>query len=531
MKYFSLITPVFLFFYSNDIFSQWTDYRIYPSAVTQTEVLAVVHPMDKDLIFVSANSINFEPFFLSEGIYVTSNGGSSWYGSDTCNGQYESYHYGDPGIAIDKNGRFILTRFGRSPFYGLYSHYSTDNGRNWSLQKRITEEDLERASVTSDASSISQHYGRTYAAWVKFAPPYPIDFSYTDNGAESWSTPVSINNPPQRCAGGEIFTDKNGKIYICWAGVTDVSPFTENYVGFASSSDGGSTWSVKENAFPMNGIQGLLPQKGNIRVNGYPRIAVDTSEGIRNGWIYIITTQKNMDPAGTDPDIILNYSTDSGNSWSDGIRVNKDPINNGKIQYFPAINVDNTGGINILYYDDRYTTSDSAGVNLSRSADGGQSWEEYIISSHNFKPQPIGGLGQGYQGDNISIVSANNFLFPFWMDNSSGIYQIWTTSIDLSLLDTENEATPNELSFRLLQNYPNPFNPATTLKITVPELCFVSVKVYDLRGQELATIIGKELPAGDYEYDFDGSTLSSGIYFCRAVAGKYSSVKKMILLK
>ena len=54
-----------------------------------------------------------------------------------------------------------------------------------------------------------------------------------------------------------------------------------------------------------------------------------------------------------------------------GLRVNKDPINNGKIQYFPALDVDSTGGINILFYDDRNTTSESAEVWLATSADGG----------------------------------------------------------------------------------------------------------------------------------------------------------------
>ena len=84
--------------------------------------------------------------------------------------------------------------------------------------------------------------------------------------------------------------------------------------------------------------------------------------GSRNGWLYIVTTDKNITPAGSDPDIILHRSTDSGQTWSDGIRVNQDQLNNGKIQYFPAIDIDNTGAINIIYYDDRNTSSDSAEI-------------------------------------------------------------------------------------------------------------------------------------------------------------------------
>jgi len=66
----------------------------------------------------------------------------------------------------------------------------------------------------------------------------------------------------------------NGKVYVCWAGVTSVSPFTEDFVGVASTTNGGANWQVSENAFDMNGINGLLTQKGNIRVNGLPNIAM-----------------------------------------------------------------------------------------------------------------------------------------------------------------------------------------------------------------------------------------------------------------
>jgi len=85
------------------------NYRIYPSNVTQSEVFIVNHPSNPDIMFSSANTYNFSPFFISEGIYVTTDGGINWNGSDTCAGDPITLHGGDPGIAIDKNGRFILT--------------------------------------------------------------------------------------------------------------------------------------------------------------------------------------------------------------------------------------------------------------------------------------------------------------------------------------------------------------------------------------------------------------------------------------
>ena len=512
------------------------NFRIYPSNVSQTEVFIVTHPSNPDIIFSSCNTIVFNPFFVSEGVYVTTNGGNNWYGSDTCKGAPITLHGGDPGITINKDGTFILTRRGFSP--GVYSHYSTDNGTTWSNQKTITNDDLERATMTSDVHPSSQYFGRSYAAYVKFAFPFPINFAVTDDGGVSWSSPAQINNPIQRSSGGDITMGPDGKVYVCWAGVTSISPFTEDFVGVAFTTDGGSNWQVTENAFDMNGINGLLTQKGNIRVNGLPNIAIDTTGGPRHGWIYIITTQKNLAPAGTDPDIILNRSTDGGQSWSSGIRVNQNPLNDGKIQYFPAVHVDKTGGLNVIFYDDRNTTSDSSGVTLARSEDGGNNWQEFEISDKNFKPAPIGGLGQGYQGDNISITSSNGKLWPVWMDNRTGIYQIWTVPIELSSVSVDE--TPGQVSdFRLEQNYPNPFNPSTKIKFTIPSVIaseakqsqLVSLKVYDVLGNEVATLLSEEKSAGSYEVEFNAAQLPSGIYFYQLLSRSFTDTKKMILLK
>ena len=194
------------------------NYRIYPSNVNQTEVFITKSPVDQNILFASCNTLSFIPFFVSEGIYVTTDGGQGWYGSDTCKGDPIQFHGGDPGIVIDKNGTFILTRIGRTPFVGLYSHFSNDNGLTWSSQKVISTDDLERAVVTTDAIPSSDYFGRTYAAWVKFAPPFPLMVAYTDDGAQNWSAPQQINNPPNRSAGGAIAAGPNGEIYVCWAG-------------------------------------------------------------------------------------------------------------------------------------------------------------------------------------------------------------------------------------------------------------------------------------------------------------------------
>lgn len=508
------------------------NFRIYPSAVTQTEVLITVHPHNPDILFSSANTVSFIPFFISEGIYVSIDGGLSWFGSDTCKGEIINLHGGDPGIAIDKNGTFIITRLGQSPFFGLYSHFSSDNGLTWSNQNTITTDDLERAAVTTDGDPASLYYGRLYAMWVRFAPPYPVYFTFSDDGSSSWATPTQVNNPVQRCAGGDATVEDGGRTHLVWAGVSAVSPFTEELVGHAVSGNGGQSWTINETAFLMNGIQGILPEKGNIRVNGLPRIAIDNSGGVRQGWIYVVTTQRNKPPAGLDPDIILNRSSDGGLSWSEGIRVNQDALNNGKIQYFPAITVDAAGGINIIYYDDRATSIDSCGVFLSRSTDGGSSWQDFEISDHHFKPAPIGGLGQGYQGDNIDITVAGNTLWPVWMDNSSGIYQIWTAPIDLTAFGlTENHSRTQPETFSLDAIYPNPFNATTRINYTIHHTGKVNLAIYDIQGRMLRKLVDKEKGRGEYTLSFKAGDLSSGIYLLNLSFDNQTVSRPLILIK
>ncbi len=85
--------------------------------------------------------------------------------------------------------------------------------------------------------------------------------------------------------------------------------------------------------------------------------------------------------------------------------------------------------------------------------------------------------------------------------------------------------------FELSQNYPNPFNPSTRIQYQVSSNSQVSLKVYDVLGNEVATLVNEEKPTGVYEVNFDASQLSSGIYFYKLNAANYSETKKMILMR
>lgn len=94
---------------------------------------------------------------------------------------------------------------------------------------------------------------------------------------------------------------------------------------------------------------------------------------------------------------------------------------------------------------------------------------------------------------------------------------------------SNNNQLPSK--YALGQNYPNPFNPSTKIKFSIPKAGLVNLKVYDILGREVQTLVNKELTAGEFIVDFDGTDLASGTYFYRIQAGDFVEVKKMVLLK
>ena len=135
------------------------------------------------------------------------------------------------------------------------------------------------------------------------------------------------------------------------------------------------------------------------------------------------------------------------------------------------------------------------------------------------------------------IVFKDNKIFNVWADNHEpGVgYDIWANVYNISDLVTgvnDNESK-EPTSFKLSQNYPNPFNPTTRIKYSIPVGVqrAVQLKVYDILGREVATLVNETKSAGNYEATFNASSLASGVYFYRLRAGKFVQTKKMILLR
>lgn len=507
-------------------------FRIYPSTITQTEPVVTISPSDENKMFVSAVTIDVSTGFKSEGIYLSEDGGLTWTGNDKCTGASIYNHGGDPGVAITNTGRLVLSHIGLQ-FPGMYTNYSDDNGASWSANHTISNNPVEdKGTLEIDNSADSPYGNRLYLGYVDYVNTAVRISLSTDNG-QNWSQPALVNPaPPTRSTGSSIAIASDGSAYLCWAGVTSSTDTHEDYVGFAHSTDGGQNWDFNQNIIDINGITGLLSEKDNIRVNSIPQIEIDNSGGTRDGWLYIVTTEKNNPPAGSDPDIILYRSTDKGDTWSDGIRVNQDPLNNGKIQYFPHLEVDNTGRLSMIFYDDRNTTSDSTGVMISTSSDGGDHWSEFALNNSTFKPYGIVGGSSNYQGDHIALISTGTNLNAFWMADYSGIYQVWSVIIDKTSVGISGdtpESSPENLT--LFQNYPNPFNPSTMIKYSLGKRSFVTLKVYDMLGREITTLVNSEQASGEHEVNYRPENLTSGIYFYTLQADGFQSTKKLILLR
>ncbi|MBK7632777.1 MAG: T9SS type A sorting domain-containing protein [Ignavibacteriales bacterium] len=122
---------------------------------------------------------------------------------------------------------------------------------------------------------------------------------------------------------------------------------------------------------------------------------------------------------------------------------------------------------------------------------------------------------------NLTFTISSNSL-DYWRIDTLVYVQTYT--------DVEDELS-RPLTFNLEQNFPNPFNPVTTIKYQIPHRSNVSLKIYDIIGNEVADLINEEQEVGFYNIDFDASKFSSGVYFYRIQAGDFVQTRKMILLK
>ncbi|MBI5402561.1 MAG: T9SS type A sorting domain-containing protein [Ignavibacteriae bacterium] len=126
---------------------------------------------------------------------------------------------------------------------------------------------------------------------------------------------------------------------------------------------------------------------------------------------------------------------------------------------------------------------------------------------------------------NITSTTLSIFNYPYSITTGGTVYTV-CSSVGIKNLDAE---IPKE--FKLFQNYPNPFNPTTNIKYQIVNNGFVSIKIYDIKGNEVESLVNENETAGTYIVSLNASNYPSGVYFYKIQAGDFSETKKMILLK
>ena len=131
--------------------------------------------------------------------------------------------------------------------------------------------------------------------------------------------------------------------------------------------------------------------------------------------------------------------------------------------------------------------------------------------------------------DNWDEFGEGHYIYPTEQYGFGYLNSVKQTFGIITSINKENDQIPT--NFSLSQNYPNPFNPSTVIKYSIPQSGFVTLKVYNLLGQEVAGLVNQEQKPGNYNVNFDASDLASGVYMYRLQSGDFSYTKKMVFLK
>lgn len=185
-----------------------------------------------------------------------------------------------------------------------------------------------------------------------------------------------------------------------------------------------------------------------------------------------------------------------------------------------------------LYVQDRNsTTSECAGLWVGAQirvfVNGQKIYDTYLCQYNQLETwTPI------YFG--LTAVAGQTVQITFQADAANSVWSflyIDDVSLTNQITDVEKEKSPRPINFELEQNYPNPFNPSTTITFALPSQSFVSLKVFDLIGREVATLVSEELTAGYHSRNWNAESVSGGIYFYRVRAGNFTETKKLLLVK
>ncbi len=331
---------------------------------------------------------------------------------------------GDVSTAFDNKGHVFLCymtfdRLGTAAYWahdagrnGIFVRRSDDGGKTWDKQAAalkefatnhapgIQFEDMPR--IFADTWSSSPYAGNLYVGWIEWQLTQSIMvFSRSTDAGKTWSAPMRISThaglprDDNGSVGGIMMAiARDGTLYAIW--------HDGNSITLAISHDGGKTFGASR---PV--IETAPPYFGEVpgvsRVEGFPQIAADTRDPNK---LYVCWS----DYRNGDIDVFLAASGDKGNTWSKPIRVNNDPIHNGKDQFYQWMTIDPvTNNLYVDFYDRRDDPKNmNTGVTLARSTDGGRTFANYAWADKAFDP------GGAFLGDYTWSAAYNDRVYAAW---------------------------------------------------------------------------------------------------------------------
>jgi photosystem II stability/assembly factor-like uncharacterized protein len=275
--------------------------------------------------------------------------------------------------------------------------------------------------------------------------------------------------------------------------------------GIFLSTNNGNSWTTVNSGLTSNMVYSFAVIDTNLFAGTYAGVFVSSDNGaswrvvnygLTSLQVWSLGVNGTNLFAGTSDGVFL--STNNGNSWA----VINSGMTNPYVLTNPSIWSLAVSGINIF-------AGTSLGVFLS--TDNGTNWNAI---NYGLPITDVYAL----------MVSDNNLFAGVWLG-------VWRRPLTAMPVSVENESSRIPMTSILNQNYPNPFNPSTTITFSLSTKSFVSLKVYDLLGREVATLVSEVLSTGAYTRQWNAAKMSSGIYFYRLQAGLYTETKKLILLR
>jgi len=324
--------------------------------------------------------------------------------------------------------------------------------------------------------------------------PADVMFARSTDGGVSWSSPIKINDDSGTSAYqwfGTMSVAPNGRIDVVWLDTRDNTGSNISALYFSNSSDGGETWSQNEKLSDF--FDSHLGWPNQQKMGDYFDMVSDIN-GAQLAWAATFNGEQ---------DVYYSYISDSTIvpvellSFSSSVAANVVTLN-----WSTATELNNHG------------------FEIERSSDKAI-WRTIGFREGNgttSEPQ------QYSYPDELSGIASAKLYYRLKQIDFNGSFEYFPNAFGI-----EVEIAPSV--FSLSQNYPNPFNPTTIIKYAMSSKQYASLKVYDVLGNEVATLVNKEKEAGIYEVEFNATGITSGIYFYKLQAGNFVETKKMIILK